>query len=307
VLRLNHNLVTMITPPPSNGPRMGVASLGALEVLQLGFNQIVDIPSLFLHRLPNLKVLHLQGNEITRVEGLNEMYQLRELNLDRNKIRALDAQSLASLSSLLELRLEENGLRTLDHLVGLPRLTTLAAGSNRISEVSDLDKLEVMPCLQHLTLANNAVARKQLEVGSRAAPVARSDEPGPSHTHRPPPSYIPLSLLSRNWVLITPNTPLVAFAKVQARPPHVHAVLPRDQSQIPLSLLHLISHRYLRRHRPQWPATVRGRHVACHRRVPCAYALLCATKKKLDRKSYARPRMFRQAWRQIWRPGARPG
>lgn len=162
MLRLNHNLVTMITPPPNNGPRMGVASLGALEVLQLGFNQIVDIPSLFLHRLPNLKVLHLQGNEITRVEGLNEMYQLRELNLDRNKIRALDAQSLASLSSLRELRLEENGLRTLDHLVGLPQLTTLAAGSNRISEVSDLDKLEVMPCLQHLTLTNNAVARKQL-------------------------------------------------------------------------------------------------------------------------------------------------
>lgn len=83
-----------------------------------------------------------------------------------------------------------------------------------------------------------SVARKQLEVGSRAAPVARSDEPGPSHTHRPPPSYMPLSLFSRNWVLITPNTPLVAFAKVQARPPHVHAVLPRDQSQIPLSLLH---------------------------------------------------------------------
>jgi hypothetical protein len=162
VLRLNHNLITMITPPPSNGPRMGVAALAALEVLQLGFNQIVDILSLSLRMLPNLKVLHLQGNEIVRVEGLNEMHQLRELNLDRNKIKALDARSLASLSSLRELRIEENGLRTLDHFVGLPQLTTLAASSNRITEVYELDKLESMPHLQHLTLANNAVARKQL-------------------------------------------------------------------------------------------------------------------------------------------------
>jgi hypothetical protein len=162
VLRLNHNLVTTITPPPSNGPRMGITALVALEVLQLGFNQIVDIASLSLHRLPNLKVLHLQGNEIARVDGLNDMYQLRELNLDRNKIRALDAQSLASLACLRELRLEENGLRTLDNLAGLPQLTTLAAGSNRIVEVSELDKLDSMPCLQHLALANNAVARKQL-------------------------------------------------------------------------------------------------------------------------------------------------
>uniref|UniRef100_A0A7S3SJ09 U2A'/phosphoprotein 32 family A C-terminal domain-containing protein n=1 Tax=Strombidinopsis acuminata TaxID=141414 RepID=A0A7S3SJ09_9SPIT len=162
VLRLNHNQISTIPLPPASGSWKGIICLAALEVLQLGFNQIVDIPSLHVNRLPNLKVLHLQGNEITRVEGLTDMPQLRELILDRNKIKALDAQSISSLSSLRELRIEENGLRTLEYVANLPHLTTLAIGTNRIADIPELEKLDGLPSLQHLALANNGVARKQL-------------------------------------------------------------------------------------------------------------------------------------------------
>ena len=140
ILRLNHNLIQSaagdggLADARGGGAKeqRGLASLGALEVLQLGYNQISDVPSLRLHFLHALKVLHLQGNELQRVDGLQSLGQLRELVLDRNKIRQLDPTSLCALANLRELRLEENGLRSLDHLGPLSQLQMLALGSNRV-------------------------------------------------------------------------------------------------------------------------------------------------------------------------------
>ena len=91
--------------------------------------------------------------------------QLRELALDRNKIRQLDPLALRGLANLRELRLEENGLRSLDGLAPLPKLQTLCLGNNRILDIGEIDKLGPplgLPALLHITLSNNAVARKQL-------------------------------------------------------------------------------------------------------------------------------------------------
>ena len=59
VLRLNHNLITSAggeVPPDGRHKERGLAALAALEVLQLGYNQVTDVPSLRLHYLHNLKV-----------------------------------------------------------------------------------------------------------------------------------------------------------------------------------------------------------------------------------------------------------
>ena len=75
VLRLNNNVITTekpATPADAAGAeggatppvRLGLASMYALEVLQLGFNQVSDIAALRLGALPSLKILHLQGNDI---------------------------------------------------------------------------------------------------------------------------------------------------------------------------------------------------------------------------------------------------
>lgn len=50
--------------------------------------------ALQINRLSSLKALFLQGNEISKVEGLEHMYDLRELVLDRNKIKNLGEASL---------------------------------------------------------------------------------------------------------------------------------------------------------------------------------------------------------------------
>ena len=172
-LRCNHNLIqTTAGAPGAAGSgsadgageelQRGLGSLVALEVLQLGYNQISDLPSLRLGGLLSLKVLHLQGNELVRVDGLSSLHQLRELVLDRNKIKHLDAGSVRGLVNLRELRLEENGLRTLDHFTPLPKLQTLCLSSNRLLDIGELEKLAPLPALVNITVLNNAVARKQL-------------------------------------------------------------------------------------------------------------------------------------------------
>lgn len=179
VLRLNHNRISSLLPectavePIAPGsavakpsteaapgqPGGSVGSFARLEVLQLGFNQISDIAQLGLHRLPALKVLYLQGNDISRVTGLETCRSLRELVrttvptesalvgvppsltptrhthtqvLDKNRIKYLDPTSFSGLTALRDLHMQENGLRSLSHLHYLVSVQVLALSFNRI-------------------------------------------------------------------------------------------------------------------------------------------------------------------------------
>ena len=111
--------------------------------------------------LPELKVLFVQGNDIVRVEGLNACYKLRELVMDKNRIKFVDADGFSGLTNLRELRLEENGLRSLSNF-NLPNLQSLYLGLNRVNDLAELDKLSSIPFLMELSLNSNPVARKQL-------------------------------------------------------------------------------------------------------------------------------------------------
>jgi Leucine-rich repeat (LRR) protein len=90
--------------------------MSSLEVLHLSHNGISNMANLQLSRLTNLKALFLQGNEISQVKGLEGLHQLRELVLDRNRIKALGENSFFGQAFLLELHLAENRLRELNHL-----------------------------------------------------------------------------------------------------------------------------------------------------------------------------------------------
>ncbi len=62
--------------------------------------------------------------------------------MDRNRIRVIDSDSFAGLPRLRELRIEENGLRSLANLHLLTALQALHLGYNRIAEAADLDRLD---------------------------------------------------------------------------------------------------------------------------------------------------------------------
>nr|XP_021516480.1 leucine-rich repeat-containing protein 9-like [Meriones unguiculatus] len=129
----------------------------SLEVLHLGYNGICNLLQLQLNRLRNLKFLFLQGNEISQVEGLDNLVVLQELVIDHNRIRAFTDSAFAKPSALLTLHLEENRLRELGKLQPLAKLEKLFLGYNKIQEMSELEKLDGIPSLRELTIYGNPI------------------------------------------------------------------------------------------------------------------------------------------------------
>uniref|UniRef100_UPI003AAD219B leucine-rich repeat-containing protein 9 n=1 Tax=Centroberyx gerrardi TaxID=166262 RepID=UPI003AAD219B len=136
--------------------------MGSLEVLHLSHNGISNMANLQLSRLTNLKALFLQGNEISQVEGLEGLYRLRELVLDRNRIKVLTENSFIAQNVLLELHLAENRIRELNHLEPLTELRKLFLSMNKLQDIAELEKLEVLPSLTELSVVGNPVARRSL-------------------------------------------------------------------------------------------------------------------------------------------------
>jgi len=66
------------------------------------------------------------------VEGLENLRELMELVLDRNKIKQIGDYSFMNQLRLQELHIEENRLRSLANLQCLEALRRLYAGNNRI-------------------------------------------------------------------------------------------------------------------------------------------------------------------------------
>eukprot|EP00667_Euglena_gracilis_P000263 EG_transcript_263 len=146
--------------PPQRNP-IGRALLGlvALDALFLDGNGIQTISSLQL-QLPALRCLSLRQNDLAKFGGLDQLPQLQLLVLDKNKIRTFDPAALAPISRLLELRVEENHIRSLEGLGTLQALKRLSLVSNRIADPLEIDRVDPMEELEEVWLAGNTVARK---------------------------------------------------------------------------------------------------------------------------------------------------
>uniref|UniRef100_A0A8C5N450 Leucine rich repeat containing 9 n=1 Tax=Leptobrachium leishanense TaxID=445787 RepID=A0A8C5N450_9ANUR len=132
----------------------------SLEVLHLGYNGISNLLQLQLNRLTNLKALYLQGNDISQVEGLEGLQFLQELMLDHNRIKRLTESSFTKQNSLVCLSLEENRIRELNNLPLLFKLKKLLLKNNKIQELSEVENLEIFPCLVELSIFGNPISNK---------------------------------------------------------------------------------------------------------------------------------------------------
>ncbi|GMI15843.1 hypothetical protein TrVE_jg5650 [Triparma verrucosa] len=166
VLRLNYNRVEsagVLGGGEEGGEGTGgIVDLPNLEILHLGYNRVASINNLSLPSFPNLRSLYLQGNDINKVEGLQDCKELRVVCLDKNRIRAFESNSFQGLNKLKDLRIEENGLRSLSNFPVLPSLTVLSVAGNRINDIIELEKLCRVTDVREVSFANNPVTRKQL-------------------------------------------------------------------------------------------------------------------------------------------------
>ncbi|CUG07988.1 leucine-rich repeat protein, putative [Bodo saltans] len=130
-----------------------------LESLSLESNGISSIAQLLLNS-QRLKFLNLKSNEILKLDGLDRVGQLREILLDKNRLRAIDRDALLFVPYLRELYCEENAIKTIEGVHVAVQLQKVSFASNRISEVSDLGKnLEGLP-ITDICFLGNPVVRK---------------------------------------------------------------------------------------------------------------------------------------------------
>ena len=133
-----------------------------LESISLECNGISSIQSLQL-RLPRLKFLNLKNNEVLKVDGLDELPQLREIILAKNRLRVIEHDNFMCNPYLRDLCLDENSIKTIEGVRILAHLQKLSVASNRIAEISDIEKgLEGLSQIIDVSFIGNPVGRKPL-------------------------------------------------------------------------------------------------------------------------------------------------
>ncbi|EDQ86880.1 uncharacterized protein MONBRDRAFT_27938 [Monosiga brevicollis MX1] len=131
-----------------------------LETLLLGKNGITHLEPLQLHRLPRLRVLHLDENDIGSTEGLGGLHALELLVLDKNRVKAIPASSLPTCSQLRVLCLNFNRLQDLSPLAECMKLQVLQVTHNRVAHVKQIVALAACANLRELQIADNDVERR---------------------------------------------------------------------------------------------------------------------------------------------------
>lgn len=106
---------------------------------------------------PALERLNLESNVISKVQNLQNCYQLSHLILKKNCIWGVENIG-SSVGNLKYLVLSHNGLFSTKGLEKLFGLEHLDISHNHINEISDIEQLSLLPCLVELVVEGNPVA-----------------------------------------------------------------------------------------------------------------------------------------------------
>lgn len=150
------------TPRDEHAPagETGDGRFPSLEVLMLSENFLTNLTPLELDRIPRLRALFLDDNDIGTTAGLANLIALEVLVLDRNRVKVIEPGSLASCPRLTEVHLAANRLSDTAMLKSCRRLRRLVLESNRMGEFDAVLPLAELPKLQELVLTNNAFMRR---------------------------------------------------------------------------------------------------------------------------------------------------
>jgi len=128
--------------------------MSALSVSHIGegLSSCAHVPELLT--MTTLRSLCLHGNNIARIEAVQQLHGLQDLNLSSNCITSIE--NLGGLGSLTSINLASNRLRQVSGLDGLTNLTNLNLSYNGLTSISGLSVLHGPSCkLKCLDLRHN--------------------------------------------------------------------------------------------------------------------------------------------------------
>ena len=107
-----------------------------IDVLDLSWNELTRIE--WLENLVNLKGLYLSNNKLTRLEGLENLVNLEKLYLSNNKLTRIDG--METLVNLETLDLSWNKLTRIEGLENLVNLRALDLSGNKLVIIGSRDE-----------------------------------------------------------------------------------------------------------------------------------------------------------------------
>ena len=103
-----------------------------------------------------MRVLKLDNNRISRIEGLDTLHELQELDLSFNRIERIE--NLESNTKLTDLLLASNKIRRCENLSHLAQLQIVTLGNNSFQSFDSIAHLRRLPDLQCLSISGNVHA-----------------------------------------------------------------------------------------------------------------------------------------------------
>jgi Leucine-rich repeat (LRR) protein len=144
--------------------------------LELRGNKLTSLAGL---NLPNLKKLFLAANEITSLEGIDQLKSLTLLHLRENQIQSLNGFSGCEHQHLTYINMRANNiteLREMRKLGKLPKLNALVLAENPISEEDDY-RLEILIALKNLDrLDKDIYLEEEKEEAARISEERKDDD-----------------------------------------------------------------------------------------------------------------------------------
>lgn len=125
-----------------------------LVVFDVSFNEITSLEGMS-EVSPTLKEFYVSKNELTKIEELDHLHELRILELGSNRLRVMEG--LQNMTILQELWLGRNRIRTVE-LCGLKSLVKISLQSNRLTSM-----LGFQECinLEELYLSHNGISKME--------------------------------------------------------------------------------------------------------------------------------------------------
>jgi Leucine-rich repeat (LRR) protein len=122
----------------------------AITVLVATGKNIKDIAG--IENLVNLKRINLEKNKISNIEPLRQLNNVEEVCLDNNEIR--DINALENIASIESLSLSSNRIEDISNLKDLKNLEKLDLSKNEIKDISPLSEIKY---LENLNLSSNKI------------------------------------------------------------------------------------------------------------------------------------------------------
>jgi len=126
----------------------------ALEVLDVGYNEVRSMAPVAGLDGKNLVELTLAANKIGKIEGVEHLTHLDMLELGSNRLRVIEG--LETQTQLQELWLGRNKISEVGGLGTLANLRRISLQSNRLTSMRGL---EACTLLEELYLSHNAISR----------------------------------------------------------------------------------------------------------------------------------------------------